>query len=80
MQEPLNERPHLQNRRDDWEEATDAEVLDALLNRPPYGHDPLFFNWIRNHRPHCLRRSLLLHEQMGGYLGAPALRFLGRKR
>lgn len=71
---------HLQDRRDDWESATDEEVIDALLDRPAYGHDPRFFNFMRRTRPHCLRQSLLLHEAMGGYLGVPALRFLGRKR
>ena len=78
MREPLNEKPHLQDRRDDWADASDEDWIDALLH-PPTLICPFWLNYARQHRPHCLRRSLLLHESLGGWLGPPALKFLGRK-
>jgi hypothetical protein len=66
---------HLQERREDWESATDEEIVDAILRRPKL-LDPFFHNWVVRARPHCMRRALLLHADLGGHLGAPALRFL----
>jgi hypothetical protein len=66
---------HLQERPDDWLDATDQEWVDALLDRPPF-IDPLFMAHAQRARPHCLRRALLLHRDTGGYLGAPARRWL----
>ncbi len=70
---------HLQDRRDDWADATDQEWTDALLNTPAL-IDPFFMNYAKRSRPHCLRRALLLHADMGGILGAPAIRWLKGRR
>jgi hypothetical protein len=70
---------HLQERRDDWETATDQEWAEALLS-PPALICPFFMAFARNRRPEALRRSLLLHRDLGGYLGPPARRFLLGKR
>lgn len=70
---------HLQERREDWTDATDEEYVDALLHRAKF-LDPFFHNYVVRTRPHCLRRALLLHADLGGYLGAPALRFLRGRR
>lgn len=72
---PAETGKHLQERPDEWASATDEEWVAALLDRQPFV-DPRFMNYAQGHRPHCLRRSLLLHQDMGGYLGAPARRWL----
>lgn len=76
-----NPRPHLQARRDDWETATEEELVDALLDRPAF-IDPGWMNWLERNRPQALRRYLGLHRDLGGYIGPPAHRFLrtGRSR
>lgn len=66
---------HLQDRRDDWADATDQEVTEALLDMPTL-ICPFFMAYVQSSRPQSLRRSLLLHEDMGGYIGAPARRWL----
>lgn len=75
MIEPFSEKPHLQDRPDDWIDASDEEIVDALMNRQPFV-DPRFMAYIQRSRPHCLRRSILLHEQMGGYVSPIARRWL----
>lgn len=66
---------HLMHRPHDWPTATDDEWTAALLDTPrPI--EPRFMAYARNHRAHCLRRALLLHADTGGFLGAPAKRFL----
>jgi len=77
MSEPIEEREHLMHRPLDWEAASDAEWLDAL-SRTPRPVDPTFMAHAQNQRPHVLRQSLVLFEQMGGFLGLPARRWLGR--
>lgn len=41
MSEPIHERPHLRDRREDWADASDTEWIDALGSqaRPV---DPMF--------------------------------------
>lgn len=70
---------HLQERRADWHDATDAEHLDALTDRQPF-ICPMWMAYLQRTRPHVLRRSILLHEDMGGFVGAPGRRFLRRGR
>ena len=70
---------HLQVRRKDWADASDDEFVEALLSMPPL-IDPFFMAYVKNHRPHCLRRALVLHADLGGYLGAPARRWLDGDR
>jgi len=70
---------HLQNRPNDWASATDDEWTAALLDTPPL-ICPFFMSYAQNHRPQCLRRALLLHKDTGGYLGAPARRWLKGSR
>ena len=70
---------HLQDRPDDWETATDMEHLEALADHQPVVQ-PFWMAYLRNHRPHVLRRRLLLFQEMGGYLGRPARCWLGRRR
>lgn len=69
---------HLQERPDDWLTATDEEWTAALLDHPTL-IDPRFMAHAERCRPHCLRRALLLHADTGGYLGAPARRWLKGK-
>jgi hypothetical protein len=71
--------PHLQDRRDDWADATDDEWADALLDMPAL-IDPLFMAYAKRHRPEALRRALLLHESLGGYLGTPARAWLATRK
>lgn len=79
MADEMTERPHLQDRRDDWADASDEEWVLALLN-PPALICPFFMAYAQRCRSHCLRKALLLHEQCGGFPGRPARRFLGRRR
>lgn len=68
------------DRPDDWRSATDTEICEEL-SRPKKFVDPAFINYVLHFRPNCMRRYLILHEQMGGYVGAPARRWLrGEKR
>jgi hypothetical protein len=81
VQQPTEQVKHLQDRPHDWADATDEEIVDALLNRVEF----VCLRWmafVERERPHCLRRSLLLFEDLGGYLAAPARRWLrgGRRR
>ena len=59
-----------------WERATDDEIVEALHNLPRF-IDPRFMNYCKHDRPAALRRQLIEHQERGGYLGAPARRWLG---
>jgi hypothetical protein len=74
----LNTECHLQDRPLDWEQATDAEHLEALLDRQRL-LNPFWMDWIKRQRPQVLTRSLLKHERNGGYLSPPARKWLGRR-
>ena len=69
----LNTECPLQDRPLDWQLATDEELLECLKAGPL---DPRCFNYIKNHRPRVLRRSLLEHVEQGGRLMRTAIRFL----
>jgi hypothetical protein len=68
---------HLADRRDDWAGASDEEWVHAILS-VPRPTDPFFINYAQRQRPEAVRRAL--HADMGGYLGAPARRWLRGQR
>jgi hypothetical protein len=72
-------KPHLQERRDDWESALETEIVDALLDPQPFVC-PFFISWARTHRPNAVARYLKLHADLGGYLGLPARRWMKQRR
>lgn len=69
---------HLQDRPNDWPTATDEEWTKALMKVPAF-IDPFFMAYAQRHRPHCLRRAILLHQDLGGFVGRPAQRWLRGK-
>ena len=66
---------HLSQRPDDWESATDEEIITALGSRARFV-DPFFIAYCQKHRSAAVCRYLALHEALGGTVGPPARRFL----
>jgi hypothetical protein len=69
QRKPLPDRPQ------DWDEASEEEIVSTLLEQTCFV-DPRWLSWVRQKRPAALRRALLLHADLGGYLGPLAIRFL----
>lgn len=70
-----DERSHLSCRPDDWESATDEEIITALGTRQGLVN-PFFLAYCKRARPAAVCRYLALHEELGGHVGLPARRFL----
>ena len=66
----------LQNQPEQWAEATDEQIIHALL-QPVRFVNPCWMAWLRRERPAALASYLRLFAAGGGHLGRPAQRFLG---